>query len=470
MNAVRRERDLLGERDVPADALWGIHTLRAVENFPLAGRGVHVALIHAFGEVKLACARCNHRLGRWDEETFAAIVGACEELVAGKLDDALRVDALQGGAGTSTNMNVNEVLCNRALQLLGAVPGRYDRLHPIDDLNLHQSTNDAYPTALKVAVIRSFESLRVEVEALRDAFFERARTFAHVVKVGRTQLQDAVLMTVGQEMRAWGKAFARDVRRCERSRDRLRVVNLGGTAIGTGIGAPQAFVETVVSDLVDVTGIDLAQADDLVDATQNTDVYAEVAGSLKGTAANLMKVAGDLRFLSSGPRGGLGEIHLPAMQAGSSIMPGKINPVVPEAVTQVALKIMANEFLVALASGMGSLELNHYMPLIADGMLTSLDLLVRICRVFREKCVEGLEVDEARCRQHVREGAAMATLLVEDLGYRKAQALCKEADAAGRPILELAVERGFLSVDQVEELCSAERVDGRRGKSLPQEG
>ena len=458
--AERRERDLIGERDVPADALWGIHTLRAVENFPLAGRAVHSALVHAYGEVKRACARCSHRLGRWDEETFAAIDRACVDMAEGRLDEHVVVDALQGGAGTSTNMNVNEVLCNRALQILGFPPGRYDRLHPIDDLNLHQSTNDTYPTALKVAVIRGFEELRVEVEALRDAFFVGARRFARVVKVGRTQLQDAVLMTVGQEMHAWGKAFSRDVRRTERCRDRLRVVNLGGTAIGTAIGAPPDFVVRVVGDLVDVTGIDLEQADDLIDATQNTDVYAEVAGSLKGTAANLMKVAGDLRFLSSGPRGGLGEIRLPRLQAGSSIMPGKVNPVLPEAVTQVALKVMANEFLVALASGMGSLELNHYMPLIADGLLTSIELLVRICRLFRTRCVEGLEVDEERCRRNVREGAAMATLLVEKLGYGKAQALTKDAEAAGRPVLDLVVERGHLTLDEVERLCAPENLGG----------
>ena len=312
----RKEQDLLGEREVPAEALYGISTVRALENFPLAGRPVKAALIHAFGAVKLACARTNHELGRWDDERFAAIAAACGEMAAGRLDAHIVVDALQGGAGTSTNMNVNEVLANRALQLLGRPLGDYATLHPVEDLNRHQSTNDTYPTALRVAAIRRLRDLAGELVGLLEAFQVKEKEFAQVVKVGRTQLQDAVLITLGREMGAYAEALARDRWRVSKCEERLRVVNLGGTAIGTGLGAPREYIFRVVEQLREITGLGLARAENLVEATQNTDAFVEVSGMLKACASNLLKIATDLRLLSSGPDAGLGEIRLPERQAG----------------------------------------------------------------------------------------------------------------------------------------------------------
>ncbi|MFW6161953.1 MAG: aspartate ammonia-lyase, partial [Planctomycetota bacterium] len=429
MTHYRTEHDLLGERDVPADALWGIYTERAVENFPLARRPVHPALIHAYGAVKLACARTNHELGAWDEPTFAAIQAACQEMMEGLLDAAIQVDALQGGAGTSTNMNVNEVLANRALQHLGKPLGDYDAVSPFDDLNRHQSTNDTYPTAVKVAAVGLLRELERQVIALLEEFQAKEKATAGVVKVGRTQLQDAVLTTLGREMSAYAEAFARDRWRIYKCEERLRVVNLGGTAIGTGLSAPRLYIFRAVEHLRDITGLGLARAENLVEATQNADVFVEVSGILKALASNLLKVATDLRLLSSGPDGGIGEIRLPAVQAGSSIMPGKVNPVIPEAVSQAAMVVMANDQAIATACSMGNLELNAFLPLVADALLGSLSLLANASDIFRRRCVAGIEADEARCRRHVHGATATVTALVEPLGYETAQAIAQTARA-----------------------------------------
>ena len=335
----RLETDLLGSRDVPAHALWGIHTLRATENFPLAHRPVHRRLVHAYGAVKLAAARTNHELGRWDEAKMSAIEAACQEMIAGRLDEHVIVDALQGGAGTSTNMNVNEVLANRTLQLLGRPLGDYQTVNPHDDLNLHQSTNDTYPTALKVAAIFALHDLERNVVALCEAFQVKEQQLADVVKIGRTELQDAVLVTLGREMGAYAEAIARDRWRIYKCEERLRVVNLGGTAVGTGLGAPRQYIFRAVEHLRQITGLGLARAENLFEATQNADAFVEVSGILRTLAVNLLKIANDLRLLSSGPHGGLGEIHLPPRQAGSSIMPGKVNPVIAEAVAQAAIAV-----------------------------------------------------------------------------------------------------------------------------------
>ncbi|MCY2925828.1 MAG: aspartate ammonia-lyase, partial [Planctomycetota bacterium] len=379
----RTEHDLLGAGEVPAEALYGLHTVRAVENFPLARRPVHRGLVHAFGAVKLAAARTNHELGYLDEGAFGAIARACEELMAGALDEHVIVDALQGGAGTSTNMNVNEVLANRALQLLGRSPGDYATISPTDHVNLHQSTNDTYPTALRVAAVAGLRELERELVALQEAFQGQEKAMAHVVKIARTQLQDAVLTTLGQEMSAYAEAFARDRWRVYKCEERLRVVNLGGTAIGTGLGAPRQFIFRVIEHLRDITHLGLARADNLGEATQNADVFVEVSGILKALATSLIKISNDLRLLSSGPHGGLGELHLPDRQAGSSIMPGKVNPVIPEAVAQAALLVCGHDQVIAAAAAGGNLELNQFMPLIADSLLVSLDLLARACHIFR---------------------------------------------------------------------------------------
>jgi aspartate ammonia-lyase len=484
MTEYRNEHDLLGDRAVPAAALHGIHTERALENFPLARRPVHPALIHGYGAVKLACARTNHELGRWvgtvpsmsekgavpvsqqrergtapsGEEKFKAIETACAEMMEGMLDRHIVVDALQGGAGTSTNMNVNEVLANRALQLLGRPLGDYATLDPVDDLNLHQSTNDTYPTALRVAGIRMFRSLEREVVALLEEFQHREKEMAGIVKVGRTQLQDAVLMTLGREMSAYAEAFARDRWRVYKCEERLRVVNLGGTAIGTGLAAPRQYIFRAIDHLRDITGLGLARAENLVEATQNCDVFVETSGILKALASNLLKISTDLRLLSSGPDGGLGELRLPPRQAGSSIMPGKVNPVIPEAVSQAAMVVMANDQAIAMACSMGNLELNAFLPVIADSLLGSLSLLENACRILRVHCVAGLTADEDRCRAHVAGATAAVTALVEVIGYEAATQVATEARASGKTVREVVVEKGLMAAEQFDARVSAEAV------------
>jgi aspartate ammonia-lyase len=455
---MREEHDLLGPCNVPADALYGVHTARAMENFPLAGRHVHPQLIRAYGAVKQACARTNHDLGQWDEATFAAIDQACSELADGMLDEHIRVDALQGGAGTSTNMNVNEVLANRALQLLNKPLGDYDTISPTDDINLHQSTNDTYFTALRIAAIGMLRVLERNVVALLETFQAKERQYAEVVKIGRTQMQDAVLTTLGREMSAYAEALSRDRWRIYKCEERLRVVNLGGTAIGTGLGAPRKFIFQAIDHLKDVTHLGLARAENLVEATQNTDVFVEVSGILKALASNLLKIAGDLRLLSSGPDAGLGEIRLPARQAGSSIMPGKVNPVIPEAVSQAAMVVMGNDQVITTACSLGSLELNAFGPVIADALLTNLDLLTNATEVFRTRCIADLEADEDRCRALVNLATSAATVLVEEIGYEAATGLATQAAATGRTVRELVLEAGLMTAERFDGLVSAENV------------
>ena len=447
---------MLGMREVPADALHGIYTERAIENFPLALRPINPALIHAYGAVKLACSQANHELGWWDEDKTRAIQTACLEMIEGRLDSSIVVDALQGGAGTSTNMNVNEVLANRALQILGRPPGEYQTISPIEDINLHQSTNDTYPTALKVAAIQLLRLLEREVVGLLEEFQRKEQQFARVVKVGRTQLQDAVPITLGREMGAYAEAFARDRWRIYKCEERLRLVNLGGTAIGTGLSAPRQYIFRVVDRLREITRMGLARAENLVECTQNADVFVEVSGILKACAANLIKVATDLRLLSSGPDAGFGEIRLPPRQAGSSIMPGKVNPVIPEAVTQAAIAVMANDQAIAQACAMGNLELNPFLPLVADALLGSLDLLRNACRIFREHCVAGIEANESLCRARVEGATATLTAMVELLGYEKAQEIA--ARAIGKPVRDVVLESGLLSPEQFDTLISPESL------------
>jgi aspartate ammonia-lyase len=458
MTDYRKEHDLLGERDVPAGALHGIHTERAIENFPLARRPVNPALIHAYGAVKLACARTNRELGCWDGRKAAAIEAACEEMIEGRLDAHIVVDALQGGAGTSTNMNVNEVLANRALQLLGRPLGDYAAVSPADDINRHQSTNDTYPTALKVAAIGRLRELEREVVALLEEFQRKEKQLAHVVKVGRTQLQDAVLITLGREMGAYAEAFARDRWRIYKCEERLRTVNLGGTAIGTGLAAPRQYIFRVVDHLREITGYGLGRAENLVEATQNADVFVEVSGILKACASNLLKVSGDLRLLASGPDAGFGEIRLPPRQAGSSIMPGKVNPVIPEAVSQAAMAVMAHDHALTMACSLGNLELNAFLPLVADALLTSLDLLTAACGILRRLCVAGIEADEDRCRRTVCGATATATALVAAIGYEAAQRIAAEARRSGRTVRDAAIAAGLLTAEQFDSLVAGESV------------
>ena len=455
----RTEHDLLGSLQLPAAALYGLHTARALENFPLSGQPVHAALVEAYGWVKLACVLTNRELGMWPDAAKAdALERACRELAEGRLTEHILVDRLQGGAGTSTNMNVNEVLANRALQFLGAEPGCYDLISPNDDVNLHQSTNDTYPTALRLAAIRRLHELEERIVSLQEAFQRKEQQFAHIVKVGRTEMQDAVLTTMGRTMSAYAEALSRDRWRLYKCEERLRVVNLGGTAIGTGLAAPRQFIFRVVDQLRALTGIGFARAENLVEATQNADVFVEVSGLLKAHAVTLLKTANDLRLMSSGPEAGLGELRLPPRQAGSSIMPGKVNPVIPEAVAQVAMLVMGYDQTLAAACAAGNLELNAFFPLIAFCLLESLELLARADDIFRRFCVEGLEADEARCRAHVEASTAIATALLPLLGYDGAARVVGLAQESGRTIRETALAEGLLTPEQFNELTSPEAV------------
>ena len=459
-SAFRIEHDCLGELPIPAEALHGIHTQRALENFLLARRSVHPELARAYGEVKSACARTNRALGAWADDAAKAdaIDRACYELAHGDLGGLVIVDALQGGAGTSTNMNVNEVLANRALEILGLPPGSYDRVSPLDDLNLHQSTNDTYPTALRLAGIRLLQTLEKKVVALQEAFQAAEKKFAHVVKVGRTQLQDAVLTTLGREMSAYAEAINRDRWRIYKCEERLRVVNLGGTAIGTGLAAPRQYIFQVVDQLREITGIGFARAENLVDATQNADVFVEVSGILKAHAVSLLKICGDLRLLSSGPEAGLGELRLPARQAGSSIMPGKVNPVIPEAVSQAAMRVIGHDAAITMACASGSLELNPFLPLVADCLLESLDLLARADDILRCHCIAGIEADETRCGRHVENSTAATTALLPVLGYERVGEAAKLALKNNQSIRETVVMQGWLTGGEFDVLISPEAV------------
>ena len=455
----RIEHDLLGDMELPATAMYGIHTARALANFPLTRQPIHPELARAYGTVKLACARTNRALGAWAEDAAKAeaIERACQELSEGLLLEHIVVDRLQGGAGTSTNMNVNEVLANRALELLGLPAGAYERVSPLDDLNRHQSTNDTYPTALRLAAIRLLRGLEPRVVALQEAFQAAEKKFAHVVKVGRTQLQDAVLTTLGRTMSAYAEAMNRDRWRLYKCEERLRVVNLGGTAIGSGLGAPRQYIFRVVDTLRELTGIGFARAENLLDATQNADVFAEVSGLLKAHAVSLLKLCGDLRLMASGPEAGLGEIRLPARQAGSSIMPGKINPVIPEAVSQAAMLVMGHDVTISQACASGSLELNPFLPLVAGCLLESIDLLARGDEMLRE-CVEGIEADEARCREHVTSSTAAATALLPALGYERACEAARLAKETGQSLREVVVGQGVLAAAEFDALITPEAV------------
>ena len=456
----RTETDFLGSKEIPVDALYGIHTARALENFQLAQRPVNQELIKAYGWVKLACAQINRELGYFpDEQKADAIEQACREMAAGSLSESVLVDALQGGAGTSTNMNVNEVLANRALQILGKELGDYQTLSPLDDINRHQSTNDTYPTALKLAAIVLLRQLEQSILKLQEVFQQKEKEFADVVKIGRTQWQDAVLTTLGREMSAYAEAFNRDRWRIYKCEERLRVVNLGGTAIGSGLGAPRQFIFRVTDRLRELTNTGLARAENLMENTQNADVFVEVSGILKACATNLIKVSNDFRLLSSGPHAGLGEINLPSMQAGSSIMPGKVNPVIPEAVVQAAMQVIGNDQVITQAAMSGNLELNPFMPVIAHALLDSLQLLERAASTLNQKCVSGITANAKKCREQVLNSTAIITALIPVLGYEQCSVIAQQAKHENKSIRHIIIEQNLLTEAEFEILISPESVN-----------
>lgn len=446
----RIEKDLLGEARVPRDAYYGIHTLRAAENFPVSGIGTHPSLIRALARVKQAAALANMEAGLLERKLGEAIARAAAEVAGGGLAGQFIVDAFQGGAGTSTNMNMNEVLANRAIEILGGQKGDYHLVHPLRHVNLSQSTNDAYPTALRVAAVGKVLELSESLAGLQAALQEKEAEFAGILKIGRTELQDAVPMTLGQEFSAYAEAVARDRWRLYKVEERLRQVNLGGTAVGTGLNADPDYIFLVVEELRNVTGYGLARSENTVDLTQNADVFVEVSGLIKAAAVNLAKIAGDLRLLSSGPLGGLAEIRLPEVQAGSSIMPGKVNPVIPEMVTQVSYQVMGNDQVIASAAAAGQLELNAFLPLIAHSLLQSLELLNSAVNVFKDKCVAGIKADEDRCRRWLDEGYGFITALTPHLGYDLATDLVKRAKLEKKPLREVIIDAGVFTAAELE--------------------
>ena len=456
----RTETDFLGKKEIPADALYGIHTARALENFQIAKRPVNPELIKAYGWVKLACAQINRELGYFqDEQKADAIEQACREVADGLLSESVLVDALQGGAGTSTNMNVNEVIANRALQIMGKELGDYHIISPLDDINLHQSTNDTYPTALKLAAIMLLRQLEQAVLNLQEAFQQKEKEFADVVKIGRTQLQDAVLTTLGREMAAYAEAFNRDRWRIYKCEERLRVVNLGGTAIGSGLGAPRQFIFRATDRLRELTNTSLARAENLMENTQNADVFVEVSGILKACATNLVKVSNDLRLLSSGPDGGLGEINLPPMQAGSSIMPGKVNPVIPEAVIQTAFQVIGNDQVITQAAMSGNLELNQLMPVISHNLLENLQLLERAASTLNKKCICEITANAEKCRKQVLNSTAIITALIPVLGYEKCSQIAKQAKNKNKSIRSIVLEQKLIDKAKFDSLITPEAIN-----------
>ena len=460
--ATRKEHDFLGERDVPDAALYGVQTLRAMENFPITG--VPLAdfpeLIIAHAQVKEAAARTNMTLGLLDAEVGDAIVRAAREIQRGRHHEHFRVDMIQGGAGTSTNMNANEVIANRALELLGHPRGDYHHVHPNEHVNLSQSTNDVYPTAVKIALHRSIASLQEAMTALVGAFLRKGEAFAPHLKMGRTQLQDAVPMTLGQEFMAFAHTIQEDVDRLSEAQALIREINMGATAIGTGITAPHGYAELVRATLSEVTGLALITAPDLVEATADTGSFVQLSGVLKRCAVKLSKICNDLRLLSSGPRTGFGEINLPPMQPGSSIMPGKVNPVIPEVVNQVCFDVIGGDMTVTMAAEAGQLQLNVFEPVIAFRLLRNIQSLRNACVVLRERCIDGITANPERMRQLVEHSIGIVTALVPILGYEKCAEVAMAALQSGRGVYELVLERGWMQRAELERALNPASMTG----------
>jgi len=458
----RSEHDLLGVRSVPSDALYGIQTLRALENFPITGVTLREfpSLIVALAMVKEAAALANAELGLLDAERRDLIVRAAQEIKAGRHHEHFLVDMIQGGAGTSTNMNANEVIANRALELAGRPRGDYAFMSPNTHVNLTQSTNDVYPTAVRVALHASIDLLKSAMTDLAAAFKDKGTEFAPHLKMGRTQLQDAVPMTLGQEFRAFGVTMLEDVERLGEAQALLREINMGATAIGTGINAPAGYAESVRRHLVEITSLQLMTAPDLIEATADVGGLVQLSGVLKRCAVKLSKTCNDLRLLSSGPRAGLGEINLPAQQPGSSIMPGKVNPVIPEVVNQVCYDVIGGDVTVTMAAEGGQLQLNVFEPIIAYRLLVGIQSLRNACVVLRERCVQGITANPARMRQFVEQSIGTVTALVPALGYERCTEIASAALATGRGVYELVLERGLLTATELDKLLDPSAMTG----------
>jgi len=458
--ATRHEHDLLGDRDVPDHAYYGIQTLRAVENFNITGVSLqfYPTLISSLAIVKMAASKANNDLGLLSDEINNAIVQACDEIMKGKYHRHFVVDMIQGGAGTSTNMNANEVIANRALEILGHKKGEYQFCHPNNHVNLSQSTNDAYPTGVKMALLYSNIKLVEVLKDLVDAFRKKGEEFNHVIKMGRTQLQDAVPMTLGQEFEAYATLLEEEVERLDHNVSLFLEVNMGATAIGTGINADPDYSAKCVSHLREITGFDIKLAKNLVEATQDTGAFIMYSSAVKRLAIKLSKICNDLRLLSSGPRTGFNEINLPPMQPGSSIMPGKVNPVIPEVVNQIAFKVIGNDLTVSLASEAGQLELNVMEPVIVQSLFENIEMLKNGMEVLQYKCVEGITANEQRCLDLVRNSIGLVTALNPILGYEVCTKVAKQALEENRGVYELVLEQNLMSKEELDEALSPENM------------
>ena len=447
---MRLEHDLLGDFEVPQDAYWGVHTARAVQNFPISGVpiGHYRSLIKALAIVKQAAAEANHSVGELEDDIKDYIVAACHDVAEGMLDNQFVVDAIQGGAGTSTNMNANEVIANRALELAGRAKGDYSYIHPLNHVNMSQSTNDVYPTALKVALILELRNLIDSMDYLRESFARKATEFADIIKMGRTQLQDAVPMTLGQEFATFARMTMEDEQRLREVIPLLCEINLGGTAIGTQLNAPAGYAKFACERLSNLTGIPFVVAEDMVEATQDAGVFVMVSGVLKRVAVKLSKTSNDLRLLSSGPRAGLGEINLPARQAGSSIMPGKVNPVIPEVVNQVAFAVIGYDMTVTMAAEAGQLQLNAFEPIIARALMMGITQLSAASRTLADRCIDGITANADKLRNDVERSIGLVTALSPTLGYENATAIAQKAQSENKSVREVVMEMGLMTPEQ----------------------
>ena len=454
MSSIRLEHDLLGDYQVPINAYWGVHTARAVDNFPISGVpiGHYRSLIRALAIVKQAAAQANFELGELSAEISEAISKACQEVADGKFDSEFVVDAIQGGAGTSTNMNANEVIANRAIEILGGTKGDYDIVHPLNDVNKSQSTNDVYPTALKLALILEINELLKAMAHLQAAFQGKADEFKDVIKMGRTQMQDAVPMTLGQEFATFSRMTMEDIQRLQETVPLLREINLGGTAIGTGLNAPVGYAQKACLILSKLSGFDFMVAEDMVEATQDAGVFVMVSGVLKRIAVKLSKTSNDLRLLSSGPRAGLDEINLPPRQAGSSIMPGKVNPVIPEVVNQIAFAVIGNDVTVTMAAEAGQLQLNAFEPIMCRALMMSITQLRQGCYVLADACVSGITANVEKLRLSVEHSIGLVTVISPLLGYENATIVAQKALADGTSVREVVLELKLMTAAEFDEL------------------
>lgn len=467
----RIERDFLGEKKVPIDAYYGVQTMRAVENFPITGYRLDEAMIRAIAVVKKAAALANADIGQLNPKVAKAIAGAADEVIEGNLHEQFIVDPIQGGAGTSINMNANEVIANRALELLGKSKGDYKMISPNSHVNMSQSTNDSFPTAIHISTLDALATLLEAMEELYEEFMGKAREFDGMIKMGRTHLQDAVPVRLGQEFEAYARVLKRDIARISATRDTLYEVNMGATAVGTGLNADPEYIEKVIAYLANYSGFPLKGAENLVDGTQNTDAYIEVSSALKICMLNMSKIANDLRLMASGPRCGFGEINLPARQPGSSIMPGKVNPVMAEVLNQSAFQVVGNDTTISMATEAGQFELNVMEPVIVFNLLQSVRIMTNVFTVFRKHALSGITANEERMKDYVNKSVGVITAINPHVGYETAAQIAKKAIETNRPVRELILEEGILTTEELDTILNPfEMTDpGISGKELLEE-